>query len=367
VLGCGLATLDVVQTVDRLPAPDEKIVASALLVESGGPAANAASTAAALGIPAVLLSRVGGAMLGQLVAQGLRARGVELVDLGGPDDTPAVSTVLVTAATGERAVVSVNATRQGAGSLRSVPARAGLASDDAPVTPAASARVDAAAAAAITAALDGVTALLVDGHHLDLALSAARAARAVGVPVLLDGGSWKPGLEELLRLVDVAVLSAAFRVPDELARPAVDGHGRPLPACDTDAVAADDALTRVQAWGPTAVAQSHGADAVVVLRRGRRTTVPVPTVTVVDTLGAGDVLHGALLAWLGRHPGSVNGARTAPGGTPISEAVSDGADLLDGLRFAVTAASASCTAAGAHGWLTDAPLTEALRAELRTR
>src|SRR5674476_457860 len=59
VLTCGLATLDVVQTVDHVPAPDEKLVATDLVVAAGGPAANAAVTCSALGIPARLLTRIG--------------------------------------------------------------------------------------------------------------------------------------------------------------------------------------------------------------------------------------------------------------------------------------------------------------------
>jgi hypothetical protein len=58
-----------------------------------------------------------------------------------------------------------------------------------------------------------VSAVLVDGHHLDLALPVAAAARAAGVPVLLDGGSWKPGLEGLLELVDIALLSRTSGSP----------------------------------------------------------------------------------------------------------------------------------------------------------
>lgn len=52
VLACGVSVLDVQQTVDRLPEPDEKLVADELLVASGGPAANAAVTAVALGVGA---------------------------------------------------------------------------------------------------------------------------------------------------------------------------------------------------------------------------------------------------------------------------------------------------------------------------
>ena len=46
---CGLTTLDMTQVVERLPAPDEKVTALSLDVDLGGPAANAATTAVALG------------------------------------------------------------------------------------------------------------------------------------------------------------------------------------------------------------------------------------------------------------------------------------------------------------------------------
>ncbi|MFT4109924.1 hypothetical protein, partial [Propionicimonas sp.] len=45
----GLATLDVVHLVDRLPAPNEKAVARRTWLAAGGPAAVAAITFAALG------------------------------------------------------------------------------------------------------------------------------------------------------------------------------------------------------------------------------------------------------------------------------------------------------------------------------
>src|SRR5665647_645762 len=117
VLTCGLATLDVVQTVDHVPAPDEKLVATDLVVAAGGPAATAAVTCSTLGIPARLLSRIGDGPLASIVAADLREAGVDVVDVGGPSLSPPVSTVLVTRGTGERAVVSVNATASGARQL----------------------------------------------------------------------------------------------------------------------------------------------------------------------------------------------------------------------------------------------------------
>lgn len=305
VLACGLAVLDVVQTVDHVPAADEKLVADDLLVAAGGPAANAAVTAAALGARARLVTRAGGSALGRLVTEDLAAHDVDVVDLAGWDQAPAISTVLVTRATGQRAVVSVNATR----------------SAPAPLSP--------GEATGLVADADVV---LVDGHHLDLAVPLAAAARDAGVPVLLDGGSWKPGLEHLLAHVDWAVLSADLAVPAEVVL------GR-----RSRASSAADPVTAVARLGPGVVARSRGGAPIDVLDAAGRRSVAVPEVVVVDTLGAGDVLHGALATWLAtRGPGRVD----------------------DALAWAATVASASVTAPGTRAWLADADRLATLRAAL---
>ncbi|KAE8763958.1 PfkB family carbohydrate kinase [Georgenia thermotolerans] len=254
VVCCGLTTLDVTQVVDRLPAADEKLVARSLAVEVGGPAANAARTAAALGADVILVTALGPGPVADLVRAQLAAAGVRVVDVAADAAGPALSTVLVTAGTGERAVVSTNA----------------VGRPTSPPPP---------------AVLDGAGALLVDGHLLPAQVALAREARARGVAVLLDGGSWKPGLEELLGHVDLAVVSADLAVP----APVAGGAG--APAGTTGVPAA------VAALGPVMVAQTHGAGPVAVLEKGRRYALEVPAVPpgeVVDTLGAGDVLHGAV-------------------------------------------------------------------------
>ena len=339
VVLCGLATLDLVQTVERLPAPDEKVVAQELHVAAGGPATNAAVTAAALGVRAVLVTRVGDGPLADAVLADLAQHEVEVRDLARPGWAPAVSTVLVTAGTGERAVVSVNATgsREAGG-------------DDGATVAGPQARRGALDLVDVLDVLEGAAVLLVDGHHLDLAVPMAREARRVGVPVLLDGGSWKPGLEQLLELVDVAVVSADLRVPADLRVSA-----RVMPA---DPAAPDaprlSTLSRLAALGPAVVACSRGGDPMTVLTiRPMRAqgVVVVPSVKVVDTLGAGDVLHGALAAWWALHPGT-----TAASGLPVWE---------EALSAAAAVASSSCTGAGARGWLADAGRLAEARADVR--
>nr|WP_157837909.1 PfkB family carbohydrate kinase [Cellulosimicrobium sp. MM] len=75
---CGLVTLDVVQVVDALPGPDEKVVARSLAATFGGPAANAAATAVALGVPPTLVTAVGHGPLAAVVRSELESSGVAL-------------------------------------------------------------------------------------------------------------------------------------------------------------------------------------------------------------------------------------------------------------------------------------------------
>lgn len=318
VLCCGLVTLDVVQRVHHVPAANEKLVAESLELTFGGPAANAAATAAALGVPARLVTAVGSGPVAELLRAELAAAGVEVVDLAaGRPYQPPVSSVLVTRSTGDRAVVSVNATR--AGELSAVPA----------------------------GVLDDVAVVLVDGHHLSTAVEVATRAQAAGVPVVLDGGSWKDGLERLLAVVDHAILSADFRAPVDVV-PAPAGRSDDLHDDLSDDVRGDlrvvvrdreqdVLLRRVLAQGPRTVSQSAGDGPICSVSSRNGTVVTnAPIVLksvspVVDTVGAGDVLHGAFAAFVARSGGHV--------------------DLADGLAFAAGVASSSVRFPGARGWV----------------
>ncbi len=298
VLCVGLATLDVVQRVPRWPRPDEKVVATRLDVAAGGPATGAAVAAAALGARARLVTVLGRSPLAALAATDLRACGVQVLDAA-PDREapPAVSSATVLEATGERQVVSVNA--QG---------------------------VAAAPPAGLAGLVRAADVVLVDGHHPALGVAAAREARAAGVPVVLDGGSWKPDLPALLPHVDVAACSAAFALPDGAAPPALLGAG-------PRAVAVTRGAGPVGWWasGPLGSPGPPGAPGPV-----REGEVPVPAVRAVDTLGAGDAFHGALAVGLA-------------GGLPADPVPV----LVDALSLAVAVASVRVQHAGPRAWRDD--------------
>ncbi|MFF5363045.1 PfkB family carbohydrate kinase [Streptomyces scabiei] len=287
----GLCTLDVVQLVDRVPGANEKLTAREQVVAAGGPAANAAVTFAHLGGAATLLSAVGHHPLGVAVAADLDRQGVTVVDLAaGSAEPPAVSSVLVTAAGGDRAVASTNATGHG------------------------------------LAPPDGLDALVAnhdivefDGHHMGLAVATARAARAAGRRTVFDGGSWKPGTERLLPSIDVAVASEDFRPPGTTA-------SRTDPA---------GTLRRLRDHGVRWSAVSRGPRPLVWAGPddGDGGTVDVPAVRVVDTLGAGDVLHGALT-----HALAGQDVLTPEG-------------FAEALRAAATVASRACASFGTRAWM----------------
>lgn len=240
VLLAGLCTVDVVQRVGELPAPGEKVQSLSVDVAAGGPATNAAVTAAALGAEATLLTVLGAHPLAALARADLDAHGVRLIDLApGLPDPPPVSAVAVRDRDGERTVVSRNAAE------RRFHVKVPLLEADV---------------------------ILLDGHYPELALAVARSANA---PVVLDAGSWKPVLDELLPLVDIAACSAHFTAPE----PGL--HERGVPTVITTA-------------GPGPVRWST-AD-------GGSGEVPVAHVEARDTLGAGDVWHGALAVAVAREP-----------------------------------------------------------------
>ena len=208
------------------------------------------------------------------------------------DDALPLSTVLVDRLSGERAVVSTNAV------------------------------YSARANSVQLSWLDSARACLVDGHNMPLCVQVASAARAFGVPVVLDGGSWKEGTEDLLPFVDLAVVSADFHPPR-----------------------AKDTLEFLVGAGCRFAAQSFGAGSTHALIAGERMVIEVPRVEVEDTLGAGDALHGAIVAAVAR--------------AGLAEST-----LADVLRFGAEVASASCTRFGARGWLEDDVLRESARQSL---
>jgi sugar/nucleoside kinase (ribokinase family) len=240
----GLTTIDVLHTVERVPAPNEKITATGQTLAAGGPAANAAVTFAHLGGRATLATVIGSHRLTEIIHADLRAYAVRLLDvLPERDEPPPVAAIAVTASSGERAVVSY-------------------------YSPA-----DELAGLDLLDPVRHSDCVLLDGHYPTLAASVVEAARRCGRPTVFDGGRWRVSIEDLLPGIDIAICSADFRPP----------------GCHSDA----DVFDYLAGWGIRWAAITHGGETIAWQGPASRGEIPVPAVDVMDTLGAGDVFHGS--------------------------------------------------------------------------
>ncbi|WP_405488203.1 PfkB family carbohydrate kinase [Nocardia sp. NBC_00511] len=279
----GLSTMDLSYAVDRFPAEDSKTQAADLFLGAGGPAANAAVAYAFLsGGPAALVTALGKHPLAELIRTDLREHGVIARDLT-PDgeQQPPVSSIIVATDAATRTIVSLDGSRIHPEFDESAPAL-----------------------------LDGATVLLLDGHYPEPALRLAAAARAAGVPVVLDAGRWRPVHAELLPLTAIAICSSAFTPP---------GVQQDSP---------ESVFEFLHAVGVGHAAITGGDGPIRYSAPGERGEVAVPPITAIDTLGAGDILHGAFCHF-----------HTA------------GADFPSALRHAAEVATQSCRYLGTREWM----------------
>lgn len=246
----GLITLDLIYLASSPPKDNQKIVASDYTVAAGGPATNAAVTFNHLGNQGTLLGALGSHPMTQIVRTDLENYQLAIADLDSDNnDSLPVSSIIVTEATGERAVISINAVKSQASS-QAIPNNI----------------------------LDDIDIVLIDGHQMTVGLHIAQMAKAKNIPVVIDGGSWKPGFEQLLATVDYAICSANFYPPNCRERQAVFSY--------------------LREFNIPHIAITQGGEAIHYFTRGETGTIDVPKIKAIDTLGAGDVFHGAFCHFL---------------------------------------------------------------------
>jgi sugar/nucleoside kinase (ribokinase family) len=143
-------------------------------------------------------------------------------------------------------------------------------------------RLDVPGRALPTRALLDARVLLLDATDVRASLALARAARARGIPVMLDVDRPVAGLSALLPTADILSVSAEF------------------PAAYTGDRRIERALSRLamDTRAPLVVA-TLGGDGSLALAAGTFVRTPAMRVTPVDTTGAGDVFRAGLLAaWI---------------------------------------------------------------------
>jgi sugar/nucleoside kinase (ribokinase family) len=245
----GIATVDIAYMVEQYPPEDSKATASDQILGAGGPAANAAVAFAALeGRSPTLLTALGRHPLASIAREDLSKHDVSIVDAT-PDFQypPTLSSILISRSGLTRTIVS----RDGADFHPRFTYR-------------------------YTELLDTADIVLFDGHHPELASNLAPFAHARNIPIVLDIGRYKPVYDLLLPLADIAICSASFQPPE-----ARTGEPDAILAYLHQRGVLHAAITN----GPEPIRFSSG-DATP-------SDMPISESVVVDTLAAGDTLHGA--------------------------------------------------------------------------
>lgn len=265
VLCLGMSALDAIYRVPSIPCRPTKVLATGFTECGGGMAANASVAVARLGGAAHYWGRVGDDELGRRILAQLAGEAVDTTGVRRVPDCVSPSAAVLVADDGERLICAYN-----------------------------DPRLDQDASWLPLERVRHFAAVLADVRWPAGAAAVLDAARAAGVPAILDGDI---GVPEAVRDLARRATHVAFSEP-----------GLALVTGTTDP---GEGLRRMARQTSAVVGVTLGAAGFLWRDGSQLRRVPAPPITAVDTLAAGDVWHGAFAVALGEGLGIDPAARFA--------------------------------------------------------
>ena len=283
VLCAGIIVLDEVFRVEEFPEPDGKVEAKGFFVVNGGCAANEAVAIARLGGRAALAGPMGGPAgqdsNGDRVLQAFAREKLDTTHCQRMDGLATALSAIFVNHKGDRTIVTYR--------------------DE---------RIATAVPADPDAIVAGADAVLADNRFPIFVRPVCEAGRRRNIPVVLDGDKATVENDPLFRICSHVVFSSeCLRTTTGVADLA-------------------EGLKRIARHTDAFLAVSNGPADIVVLERGVLRTVPVFQIRAVDTLGAGDALHGGFVL-----------------------ALAEGRNADEALRFGSAVAGIKCSRIGGSG------------------
>lgn len=249
VYGLGQCSMDYLAPVDRYPGVDSKCEFSGLTVQGGGPVATALVALSRWGMRCAYTGVVGDDGFGREIISGLESEGIDTADV-------------ITRA-GCRSQFAFIAAEKHGGRRTIFWQR--------PTGPA------LAAAEVNTAAIGRARLFHTDGLYIDAAIAGCLAARNAGTTVVLDAGTLRDGVLDVVAMTDCCIVSEVF--------------AQQLVGVDDPEAACNELARR----GPAMVGVTLGARGYAALFQNRFIQRPAVSVAAVDTTGCGDIFHAGVI------------------------------------------------------------------------
>ncbi|QZE15681.1 hypothetical protein K4L44_07570 [Halosquirtibacter laminarini] len=277
VLCLGLATVDIQYSLDMMPSRNEKVKVSPPLLSIGGPATNAAILASVLGDSVMLHTAFGQNGFTPIFSEEMKRYNISCVDwIRSVPANPIIASVFTHSDNGDRAIISSIPSSDFQGSRAQY-------------------------------ACGSMDAILVDGFYIPYSISVLSKLNNNDTYVIFDGGSWKEGLNALLKWVNIAVCSSDFYPPNCSSTKDVCDYLWTFPNIENIVI-------------------TNGSNPIQWFSRSEYGLIEVKRLEAVDTLGAGDFFHGALLYYITKKP------------------------FIEALKCAADVASLSCQFYGTRTW-----------------
>ncbi len=249
VTGLGQCSLDSLALVDGYPRVDTKKEILEWHEQGGGPVATALVALSRLGVACNFYGTTGDDPAGKKIRRSLTDEGVDVKGLVQRDKSSSqMAFIVIEKGTAKRTIFWKR------------PSGSPLMPDELGAD-----------------FLEGSDFLLLDGLMKDASLAAARRARTLGIPVMLDAGSVRPGLLDIAKSSDYVVASEEF----------AKGLGWIL--------APEVLRQEKEKMGVKVLTITLGGQGSITASDDQVFEVPAFPVNAADTTGAGDVFHGGYI------------------------------------------------------------------------
>ncbi len=238
----GLNTIDNQFLIDSEIRENSKYKAHKIGTHVGGPATNAAVCFSYLNGKSRLLSPIGNHHFTNFIFEDLEKYNIEIIDLiKNQDAEPIMASIVTTESNGNRTIFSYH------------PNHVKIKSEK--------------------YSLNEADVILTDGFYLENVIDILTNNPVNSTPIILDGGSWKPNMEKLLKYIDIAICSENFFPPETNSQ--------------------DEIFKFMHNHGIKKVAITRGEKPILYSNNKSKGEIHIDKINVVDTLGAGDFFHGA--------------------------------------------------------------------------